>query len=959
MQTFLETLAEYLVEYEERKGGKAAEGLCLVFPNRRSGLFFRKYYLSRRTSKGWLPQVLGIDEFTGRLSSLKPADPLELSFILYTAYTKVTGSQESYDEFYPWGEMMISDFNDIDKYLVDAGSLFRNISELKEIEAVFDYLSPEQKKLIETFWKHFLSNSDSPFKNSFLTVWKVLYQVYTEFRHQLKEREIAYEGMRYRNIIDELLEKDDFEWPWEKVWICGFNALSVSEKQLFIRLRNAGMAVFFWDYDKQYVEDEIHEAGHFMRANLEEFPPEKDFDPGFSGLSDQKNIQIISLPSDILQAKELYAILDSSNPKETDSHSFNKTAIVLGDETLLPAVLNSLPESIEKLNITMGFPVSLTPVYSFVEALLKMQLNFSRKKNQGGFYYKDILSVLNHQYIKAFYGRDTGKLIEAINRNNRIFLKEEEFAGDPFLSSLFKRIPESRKMTIWLTGILNDIMDIFPDGNSDFSLEKEYIYHIRTRLIKLKNLLDEQETELSLESFIRLFRKVLQDFRIPFQGEPLQGVQLMGILESRLLDFENVIFLSMNEGIMPASTSGLSYIPANLRFAFGLPLREDKDAIYAYYFYRLLQRGSTISVLYNSKADAMKSGEPSRYIHQINYLTHWKPVYKTRGFTISETRHPAISIGKTPDVLSVLNKYTRPEEKKYLSPSALSSYMDCSLRFYFSYVAGIREEDEVAEEIDAQLLGSLYHRAMEFIYEEMTGKGIEDAVLKKLSAAENVEKHLNRAFADVFLRMGSNTSSIKPEGKNIVILEIIRRMVRQTLEVDKRFVPFVYVESEMEINDVLLKISDTKKVRIGGKIDRLDKTKAGLRVIDYKTGSVSLEFDSVDKLFERDSWSKNKNQKAVLQTFLYSFLYSAKNPGEKPLIPSVYVTRDLFANSFSADLNDKTSKQKVSNYYDYAEAFERNILSLVREIFDPLVSFTQTEDEERCRYCNYKDICHR
>ncbi len=961
MESFLYKLALHI----NKKYPDGLDDYCILFPNRRAGLFFKKYYASLTKNPGWLPEILTIDDFMKKLSGLEPADSLELSFESYRSYKSLTESPETYDEFYPWGEMMISDFNDIDKYLVNAEQLFTNVNDLKEIDQVFDYLEPDQKELISRFWKNFDPDKLSGQKESFLFIWKILHPVYQKVKENLRKKGLGYEGMIYRTVVEEKINEQDFQLPWQKIFVCGFNALSKAEEKLFSWMRDNGTAAFFWDFDPSFIHDPVHEAGRFLRKNIKKFPADDDFRPYNSEEVSNRTVNVFNLPSDVLQSKQIYDILsdlhENTQPNHEDSllYDFNKIAVILGDESLLPAVLTSLPESVSKLNITMGFPLSQTPVFSFVDSVLRMQLNFTRRKKNPRFYFRDILTVLNHQYIKSFYQEKTESLIEKINRENKIYIEEKELAADELFSILFKKLDSVNDVTDYLLQLLRAVLDAFPGEDPAFKIEKEYIFHIRTRLNKLRNLLEEQVLDLSLESFIRLFRKILNDFRIPFEGEPLQGIQFMGILESRLLDFQNLIFLSMNEGIMPASGADFSYIPANLKYAFGMPVREDKDAIYAYYFYRLLPRAKNINILYNSQSEGVKSGEPTRYIYQLRYLTDWDINEYTRAFRVLDKDAVNISIKKSDEVMSLLSKYTDPEKKEYLSPSALTTYLDCSLRFYFSYVAGIREEDEASEEIDASGFGSLYHKTLELIYRNKRNQEISRENILELMEPGNIKYHLDQAFREEFLKSKDPDIVVKPEGRNIIIYEIIKKLVNQTFELDKDITPFKFIDTEQKIINTDLELENAGNIHLGGTIDRLDYRNGFLHLVDYKTGKVNQEFSSLEIIFDRDSWRDSDYFKGIFQIFMYCWLFSKEHPDEKLITPAIYLTRELFSENFSPYLKDNSSSKFINNFLEYSDEFETLLKDMIESIFDKNSDFIQTEDEKRCRYCPYKDICHR
>ncbi|HYW96233.1 MAG TPA: PD-(D/E)XK nuclease family protein, partial [Bacteroidales bacterium] len=763
MNAFLDKLAVHLLD----RYGDTLGQQCIVFPNRRSGVFFKYYLKNAMNGSAWLPEIHTINSFMEALSGMTYADPVDLNFELYRIYSRLVNNPEPYDEFFYWGEMMISDFNDIDKYLVNADDLFTNIADLKEIENVFDYLSSEQKELILQFWSHFREKDLSPEQASFLGIWKILQPMYTNLRSKLRETNTGYEGMIYREVSGRIALEDYPDIENEKVIICGFNALSTAERQLFSYLRDSGKGDFYWDYDQQYREGNMAEAGRFIRRNLEEFPAGPGFPDDFINLGKPKRFRVFNLPSDVLQTKKLHELLNERAFPETDS--FNDTAIILGDEDMLQPVLSSLPEEIPGLNITMGYPLKNTPVFSFVENLLRLQRNMStgRERKSGSFYFRDVLSVINHQYVRAIAEKDASILAGEINTRNMIYISPSFFNGHELFPVIFRKIDDAPSMTDYISEILDVLVKqslTVDDEKHWFTLEREFIFHIKTRLNKLHEIFSNNPVDTSIETFTRLFRKIMNSSRIPFEGEPLQGIQLMGILETRILDFKNVLFLSLNEGVMPASSQSLSYIPANLRYAFGMPTREDKDAIYAYYFYRLIQRAEHIDIMYNSKTEGVNSGEPARYIYQLKYLFDTDIRFETVSFKIGEKKAEAISIEKTPDVLAKLAEYTSLGKRK-LSPTSLTTWLDCPLRFYFTHVAGIREEDEVAEDIDASAFGILLHRTMELLYGPYTGHLINRDEFDLLSDNDNIKKCLDQAFRDEFLTIDDTTTEVVPEGR--------------------------------------------------------------------------------------------------------------------------------------------------------------------------------------------------
>lgn len=945
---FLKTLAEALY----RDYGDKIADVCMVFPNRRAGLFFKKYLAAVAQKTIWSPQIFTISEFMQHLSDLQPADPVDLIFEVYETYRQTVENPESLDEFWNWGEMMLADFDDIDKYLVDASSIYQNIRDLKEIDSHFD-LTEEQKATIRKFWGFFLTNELSEHKESFLKIWNILNSVYTKLNFRLKEKGLAYEGMIYREIAEKINSGIYPEIPWNKVIICGFNALNKAERELFRYLRNSGKGRFFWDYDKYYTGDSVREAGRFMRLNLEEFPPDSVLE-SFDNIH-SREVNIYELPSDITQAKYLNTLLQKEN--SSDLVHFNHTAIILGDEDLLIPVLTSMPQNVEDINITMGYPLSSAPVYSFTDQLLRMQKNIAshRGKRKEKFYFRDVLAILNHQYLKLTNEENVLEKIRDIHDNNRMYLDVSFFSGSEILTMIFKKVEETSSLTDYIRGILLEVAGMIGMGEQDLhsKLEKEYIFHVITRLNKLKGIFEENEQLVSLDTFTRVFRKILRNLRIPFEGEPLAGLQIMGILESRLLDFSHVVFLSMNDGVMPRAHQSFSYIPHNLRYAYGMPTREDQDAIYAYYFYRLLQRASKVSLFYNSKTDGLQSGEKSRYIYQILYDQRFVTVFKSIGFNISGRDALPISIAKTPGIFKTLEKFS-PASIMYLSPSALNTYITCRLRFYFSYVAGLRELDTVSEEIEADTFGNLLHEAMYKTYEEFSGRMINPGDFDRLLSPENIKISLDSAFRKKFYKSGNTDQEVVLEGSNIIDYEVLKRYISKILEIDKEYAPFEIIGLEKEYSHIVNTGGEKSRfdIRLGGKIDRIDKKNGRVRIIDYKTGQADTKFNSIEKLFDREFEKRNK---PAFQTILYSWLYARENK-DVIINPGLYITRKLFQTDFVPMV---VMDKEVFNLNENIQEFENYLQQVLSELMDASVPFDQTELLKNCEFCPYDNICHR
>ncbi len=953
MKPFLKEVAEELY----RSYGERLEELCLVFPNRRAGLFFNKYLGGSLEQPVWSPSIYTIQDLMARISELDYADDLEMISRLYKVYSEIRGSGESFDEFYYWGEIMLADFDEVDKYLVNASDIFRNLADLKDLERSFQYLTPQQLELIQRFWSTFTYEQLSEQKQQFLEIWNILHPVYGRIRESLLDMGLGYEGMIYRNVAEIIHREGSPDLPFTKLVFIGFNALNPCEKLLFKSVQNSGKALFYWDYDEFYLSNEMHEAGRFIRENLSQFKDSgESFSHGNLG-STKKNIQVFSIPSDSGQAQLVHSILEDARK---EGKLGEETAIVLADEELLIPVLNALPHELNEINVTMGYPVSATPVFSLIEHLIALQRNLREGKGkEGRFYYRDVLTILQHQYITLRQRRDAGEIVREIHEQNRIYLSQDSLAKNDLFEQIFRKIlnPEN------IAGYLLNILEIITGGGEEQekpvpAMELEFIYRIYTRIKRLKDVLGRLELNFNLPVFLRLFHKFLQRTRIPFSGEPLAGIQIMGVLETRVLDFDRIIFLSMNEGSFPGTATRHSFIPHNLRVGFQLPTPEYQDAIYAYYFYRLIHRSGDISLIYNNKAEGLNTGEKSRYIYQLKYDPFFEIRECSAGFDIQAGAKGLIRVEKTDEVMKKLYDYCPGEEgSSYLSPSALNSYIDCSLKFYFNYVAGIREPVELQEEVDPALFGTLLHESVRNIYGNLDNpvnrKDLE-GILEKPST-------IRGAIDDSFREIYFHDAEKDPGGRNMVIREIIFTYVVRILEKDMEFCP-VSIQSleESYFTEMKVRSGDRElSVKIGGKIDRIDRVKDAFRVLDYKTGRGKMFFTSVKELF--DSELKNRNR-AAFQTFLYAKLYrETEMIGNVPVTPGVYLIRDIFSPTFRYHFGIGTSRKNIP-VWDYSlldKEFTENLTHMLSRLFDPATAFQQTGQEETCRNCLYRGICHR
>ena len=624
--------------------GAEVSRLAFVFPNRRTGLFFQKYLSEVSEKPLFSPTILTINDLFVQLSGKQAADRISMLFKLYDIYLRHSGSSETFDEFLYWGEMLLNDFDDIDKYMADARMLFTNVTDLREIENDFSFLSPEQIAAIRTFWSSFYPKGDTPNQEQFLAVWQILYALYTDLREALATEGKGYEGMIFREVVEQMEKDECCDLPYTKVVFVGLNALSVAEERFLSGLQKRGIADFYWDYASPKVTDPDNKASYFVERNLRQFPSQL-IENGQLTIDneddDKKKIEVIGIPSGIGQAKQVCSILNElCKEDEMSAEEALRTAVILPDEHLLIPVLNAIPEQIKRINVTMGYPLAGTPVASLMEYILALQKNIRYVDRRPVFYFRDVLPILNHRYISTTSPEMVSNLVKDISENNKIYISYDDLNKTPLLSILFTPVTAVETFSDYLINVLQELNKAVEGGklkvesvnsdteplstfNSQLStindIEQEFIFHYFATVNRMKEVMREANVEMKIDTYFRLLKRVTDTITIPFQGEPLSGLQIMGVLETRALDFDRLIILSMNEGIFPLRKAANSFIPYNLRRGFGLPTYEHQDSVWAYHFYRLIYRASHVSLLYDTRSNGLQTGEVSRFVHQLHY----------------------------------------------------------------------------------------------------------------------------------------------------------------------------------------------------------------------------------------------------------------------------------------------------------------------------------------------------
>ena len=957
MQPFLQLVAHDLYT----KIGNDLSRTVLVFPNKRANLFFNEYLAEESDQPIWSPAAMSISDLLQKLSVQKAGDPIRLVCELYKVFKEETESRETLDDFYFWGELLISDFDDVDKNMVGVDKLFSNLQDLKNLMDDYEFLDEEQEEAIRQFFQNFSIERRTELKEKFISLWDKLGIIYHRYRENLAELGIAYEGMLYRNVIEQL---DTDRLKYDKYVFVGFNVLNKVEKEFFQKLQKAGKAMFYWDYDLFYTQRiSKHEAGEFIKRNLIDFPnelPESYFDI----FRKPKKIRYISASTENAQARFLPEWVKATQTHTTQIVSEKENAIVLCNEALLLPVLHSIPQDVQNVNITMGFPLAQTPVYSFINAAMELQTNGYRP-DTGRFTYETVSKILKHPYTRQLSDHAT-RLERELTKTNRFYPLPSELKKDDFLTILFTPQSNIRELCDYLLRLIKSISILYrKEGEYDDifnQLYRESIFQSHLKINRLYSLIESGELSVRTDTLKRLITKVLTASNIPFHGEPAIGLQIMGVLETRNLDFRNLIMLSLNEGQLPKAGGESSFIPYNLRKAFGMTTIEHKNAVYAYYFYRLIQRAENITLLYNTSSDGLNRGEESRFMLQLlvegpHEITR---EYLEAGQSPQNTLE--IQIEKTPEILRRLYRAydTAQPESVILSPSALNTYLDCRLRFYYRYVAGLKTPDEVSAEIDSALFGTIFHLSAQLAYTDLTanGKMIQREDLERLLRDEiKLQGYVDQAFKQELFKVAPEE---KPEynGVQLINSKVIVSYLKQLLRNDLQYTPFEMVAMEKKVSEkiTIQTALGPLTLRLGGTIDRMDAKEGTLRIVDYKTGGSPKIPANIEQLFTPSETRPNY----IFQTFLYAAIMSRKQP--LMVAPALLYIHRAASESYSPVIEmgePRKPKIPVNNFAFFEDEFRERLQALLEEIFDEKEPFTQTEDIKKCAYCDFKAICKR
>lgn len=993
MKTFLKYVARDILE----KYGNNLSDIAIVFPNKRAALFLNESLARLTDHPIWSPSYITISDLFRKHSTLKVGDPIKLVCDLHKTFVACTGIDETLDHFYGWGQLLITDFDDIDKNMAEAEKLFANLSDIHELDDI-SYLTEEQKMLIKKFFSNFNDDHNSELKKRFLQLWSHFLDIYQQFNQRLEEQGLAYEGALYRKVVND----ENIKFQHKKYLFVGFNMMQVVEQKLCERLMKEGKAHFYWDYDDYYMQNN-HEAGHYIREYLKYFPnelndmPPHDLREIYHNFDNDKDITYISASTENIQARYVNQWL-----KEKKRYKCGKkVAIVLADEGLLQSVIHSLPtnEDIKSLpdysendqlsyNITLGYPLQQTPFYSLLQHLINLQ-GIGHPKHSNNYRLHYVLMALRHPYTR-YISQNYSKLLSALDEQKQFYPTRQFLSmdGDEGLSLLFKDLGETATENEYNLKLIQYLLEILKtigvnSKEQDDPLFQESLFRTYTLLNRLQELIQTGDLAVDCITLERLMQQLIQSTSIPFHGEPAEGIQVMGVLETRNLDFEHILVLSCNEGKLPKGVNDASFIPYSLRKAYGLTTVDNKVAIYAYYFHSLLQRSRDITLCYNNATEDGQSGEMSRFMLQLLVESHHDIKRLSLVAGQSTIRPTYDSIEKKQ------NTFIQFKNLKMLTPTFLNTYLRCEKQFYYKYVEGLIEPDEIDEdEVDNKVFGNIFHRAAELFYQGLASNNAlttdnkgklkltrpivitKEQLEQALKDESLVYRLVDQAFREELFKVSAAGYPPKYNGLQLINKEVIARYIRQLITIDVRQAPFtilgleLVVKTGIEVETSIGKLSLT----IGGFIDRLDAVAANgnangknlaerIRVIDYKTGRISTTHPrALDEVFNPSML--NKHTDYYLQSMLYSIIVKHNkdlNPAQEPVSPGLLFIQNAGAEDYDPTL--KMGKELISSIDVYEEEFMKQLKVLIANIFDKDQPFRPTDDKHRCEYCPYAALC--
>ena len=949
MRTFLHFVAEDII----KKYGTNLSRIAVVFPNKRAALFLNEE-LARLVDKPiWSPTYITISDLFRNHSDKTVGEQIKLICDLHKTYNECTGMNEALDMFYGWGQLMLADFDDIDKNMADSQKVFANLKDIHEFDDL-SYLTDSQKDILKQFFSNFSEEQDSEIKRKFLTLWSNFGNIYSTYKERLASQNIAYEGALYREVV----ETESLDFKYDNYLFVGFNMMQKVEQEMCSRLMKLGRAKFYWDFDDYFMKSRgivNHEAGTYIRQYLKYFPNELDISNSeiYHNLDGKKDIKYLSATTENIQARYISKWL-TDNDRYKDG---KLTAIVLADEKLLQTVIHCIPSEVENVNITTGYPLQQSPVSSFVKMLISLR-TMGYRSDIGKFRMKWVETLLRHPYIK-YVSDKAQNILDDYKQLRTFYQSSADLSKDEGLSLLFKEDNLNiLSLNIWLTEVLQLVGNNFSQENESDPLMQESLFRMYTLLNRLGDLIKSGDLEADIKTYTKLINQLISTTSIPFHGEPVVGIQIMGVLETRNLDFDHVLVLSCNEGNMPKGVNDSSFIPYSIRKAYGLTTIDNKVAIYSYYFHSLLQRATDISLMYNKSTSNTNTGEMSRFMMQLMVEGNHNIQKVNVNANQNPLTHIKEAIVKDEKVMTIIRSIQK------MSPTAFSVYLRCQLQYYYRYIAGIKQPDNEDDEIDNRIFGNIFHKAAELFYQ----KYLNGSIVHQSDLEDDVKNEallsriIDAAFKEELFNIPKNTK-IDYNGLQIINRQVILDYLKQMIRIDIKLAPFSILGLEKTVKMDLTVNADNeqKTIQLYGNIDRIDEIEeAGnnrIRIIDYKTGNNNRAIvNSIDDIFDPSKINNHTNY--FLQSMLYALIIRDDkniNPENIKVSPALLFIQHTLAKDYDPTL--LLNKEKITDIAQFKDDFVAGLKRLIEDILDSSKPFLPTDDKSRCETCIYKLIC--
>lgn len=949
---FLNRVAADLLE----RFGNELQDVAIVFNNKRPQLYLKKYLAEVSGKPIWSPQMYTIQEFLSRGTALIPAGQLKQFFVLYTCYNELLRGEGkgdvSPDEFYPLAEIILGDFSQVDYYLANAKEIFGLIEDIAELQLQFPNFDEEQLQFMRTFWGSFSAKKQNQMQERFIELWQRMPLLYANFHSRLAKENLVTNARMYRNLAEGKHSDPEFLKAFKHTVFVGFNALSKAEERFFKQWQEKGWCSFYFDVDAHYFSNPLQEAGHFIRRNIHTVGLVNQFEVAPARLNDTaKEFVVVQALGNVAQGKLLSELLSENGAKREGGK-----AIILADEKLLIPALQTIDD--DSVNVTMGYPFEQSALYGLCDLWLTIQ---EALLSDAEVNYKHVLSFLFNPLIPIDPDLRNELHNKIVDEKKVSFDRTELLRIGKIATITFNPFADSFTTIRHLASVLLYVSEESKLQRMDSLLSTEAVKALNALTDSFEELKAEGVKDLNPRFVFKLMRRALQGLTVPFEGEPLAGLQVMGLLESRNLDFDELIVLGVNEGILPKVNNNPSFIPDNIRRAFGLPILEHQNAISAYLFYRLLHVAKKITLVYNGVTDEKSTGEESRFVKQLEFETNCTFSHRVQqNQSIENPRNLKIVVEKKGEVLKGLEKYFKrnstPKYDKKISATAFTDYNTCSLRFFYKNIAGLKEPKDLPDRIEANLIGSALHTVMEVFYEPSVGAEITADFIKE---REKKLKDICESALAKELKLNAAKAGTQTPALQQIVLQVLEQYALKILRNDEKLTPFKIEELENKSDYVMLYPIGTegknRNIWLYGIIDRVDVKDGKIRIVDYKTGKDQLKYKDFPSLFEDQAKDHNK---ALIQTLFYTYVYEQVK-GRQYVEPHLYTVRDFKEGTLFKEKQKGGLVLQDQSLEAFKSMFADKLNEKLNELFDENIPFLQTENKENCSYCPYKDICQR